>query len=136
MSWRTRTCVSTAATGKSLRAAGTTSTLWCTRRRFKVEFGGSRPAAQSQQYRKGTFGQEPCQETQTCTLTAQSHSAESSVKKNSKYLNLTHVSFFHTSVCTRAGAQYINYVQSFYIFGIFDVDCSKLKFIFRYFVIL
>lgn len=39
-SWRTRTCVSIAATGRNLRAAGMTSTLWCTRRRFKVKIGG------------------------------------------------------------------------------------------------
>lgn len=50
MRWKTRTCVSTAATGKSLRAAGTTSTLWCTRRRFKVRLGGLCFAAQSQSH--------------------------------------------------------------------------------------
>lgn len=38
-SWRMRTCVSTAATGKSLRAVEMTSTLWCTRHRFKVNCG-------------------------------------------------------------------------------------------------
>ena len=38
MSWKTRRCVSAAAQAKSLRAVEMTSSLWCTRHRFKVKF--------------------------------------------------------------------------------------------------